>query len=79
MIEGERILGVVEMMELARNHRHQSAVRKALDAARGSGLMDAATGLFTRDLFAAHLARLAYASKQRNRALSVCVPTRFPA
>jgi two-component system cell cycle response regulator PopA len=35
--------------------------------------MDAATGLFTRDLFAAHLARLAHAARQRNRALSVCV------
>jgi two-component system cell cycle response regulator PopA len=48
-------------------------VRAALEKARGSGLMDAATGLFTRDLFAAHLARLAQAAKQRNRALSVCV------
>jgi two-component system cell cycle response regulator PopA len=35
--------------------------------------MDAATGLFTRDLFAAHLARLAQASRVRNRPLSVCV------
>jgi two-component system cell cycle response regulator PopA len=35
--------------------------------------MDPATGLFTRELFAAHLARLAFAARQRNRALSVCV------
>jgi two-component system cell cycle response regulator PopA len=35
--------------------------------------MDAATGLFTRDLFAGHLARLATASRVRNRPLSVCV------
>ncbi len=49
------------------------AVRAALDQARTSGLMDAATGLFTRDLFAAHLGRLAQAAKVRNRALSVCV------
>jgi two-component system cell cycle response regulator PopA len=61
------------LLELARNHRRQAAVRQGLELARGSGLMDAATGLFTRDLFAAHLARLAQASRQRNRALSVCV------
>jgi two-component system cell cycle response regulator PopA len=61
------------MLELARNHRRQSAVRQALEGARGSGLMDVATGLFTRDLFAAHLARLAQASRVRNRPLSVCI------
>ena len=38
-----------------------------------SGLMDAATGLFTRDLFAAHLMRLAAAARARNRPLAVCV------
>jgi two-component system cell cycle response regulator PopA len=48
-------------------------VRRALEAVRGSGLMDASTGLFTRDLFAAHLARLAQASRVRNRPLTVCV------
>jgi two-component system cell cycle response regulator PopA len=61
------------VLELARNHRRLSAVRHALDGARGSGLMDPATGLFTRDLFAAHLARIAQASRVRNRPLSVCV------
>jgi two-component system cell cycle response regulator PopA len=61
------------VVELARSYRRQMNVRAALEQARGSGLMDAATGLFTRDLFAAHLARLASAAKQRNRALSVCV------
>jgi len=61
------------IVELARAYRRQSCVRQALESARNSGLMDAATGLFTRDLFAAHLARLAAASKLRNRALSVCV------
>jgi len=61
------------VLELARGHRRQSAVRQALESARGSGLMDPATGLFTRDLFAAHLARLAQASRVRNRPLSVCV------
>ncbi|RAK52073.1 diguanylate cyclase domain-containing protein [Phenylobacterium deserti] len=61
------------VLELARNFRRQSAVRQALEKARSSGLMDAATGLFTRDLFALHLARLAQASRVRNRPLSVCV------
>jgi two-component system cell cycle response regulator PopA len=61
------------VLELARNHRRLAGVRQALEIARGSGLMDAATGLFTRDLFAAHLARLAQASRVRNRPLSVCV------
>jgi len=61
------------VIELARSYRRQTAIRKALEKARGSGLMDAATGLFTRDLFASHLMRLAKASRQRNRPLSVCV------
>jgi two-component system cell cycle response regulator PopA len=63
----------LRVLELARNHRRLSAVRNALEGARGSGLMDAATGLFTRDLFAAHLARIAQAARVRNRPLSVCV------
>ncbi|WP_374470487.1 diguanylate cyclase domain-containing protein [Phenylobacterium sp.] len=61
------------VVELARSYRRGVAVRQALEQARSSGLMDAATGLFTRDLFAAHLARLAQASRLRNRPLSVCV------
>jgi len=35
--------------------------------------MDASTGLFTRELFAAHLARLAEGARNRRRPLSVCV------
>jgi two-component system cell cycle response regulator PopA len=61
------------VVALARAYRRQTAVRRALENVRGSGLMDKTTGLFTRDLFAAHLARLAVASKDRNRPLSVCV------
>ncbi|WP_332768199.1 diguanylate cyclase domain-containing protein [Phenylobacterium sp.] len=61
------------VIELARSYRRQTAVRKALEKARSSGLMDAATGLFTRDLFAHHLGRLAQAARLRNRPLSVCV------
>ncbi|HEY8617909.1 diguanylate cyclase domain-containing protein [Phenylobacterium sp.] len=59
--------------ELARSFRRGVTVRQSLEQARSSGLMDAATGLFTRDLFAAHLARLAQAARVRNRPLSVCV------
>jgi two-component system cell cycle response regulator PopA len=61
------------VLELARSYRRQTAIRKALEKAKSSGLMDASTGLFTRDLFAAHLTRLAAASRVRNRPLSVCV------
>ncbi len=61
------------VVELARSHRRGEAIRAALEKARSSGLMDAATGLFTRDLFASHLARLARASRAKNRPLSVCV------
>ncbi len=61
------------VIELARAYRRQNAIREALDKARRSGLMDAPTGLFTRDLFAAHLARLVQASRLRNRPLSLCV------
>jgi two-component system cell cycle response regulator PopA len=61
------------VIELARSYRRQSGLRKALERARTTGLMDPATGLFTRDLFASHLVRLAQASRVRNRPLSVCV------
>ena len=61
------------VMELSRAYRRQNAIRLALERARSSGLMDAATGLFTRDLFASHLARLAHAARARRRPLSVCV------
>ncbi len=61
------------VIELARTYRRQSAIRNALDKARTSGLMDGPTGLFTRDLFAAHLVRLVQASRLRNRPLSLCV------
>ncbi|WP_374570736.1 diguanylate cyclase domain-containing protein [Phenylobacterium sp.] len=61
------------VIELARCYRRQISIRKALEKARSSGLMDSATGLFTRDLFAHHLIRLAVAAKERSRPLSVCV------
>jgi len=61
------------VVALARTYRREAAIRKALDRARASGLMDAATGLFTRDLFASHLARLSTAMHARHRSLSVAV------
>ncbi len=61
------------ILELARAYRRQTAIRAALDRIRASGLMDGATGLFTRDLFAAHLLRLSQTAVQNRRPLSVCV------
>ncbi len=61
------------VVELARAYRRHKAVRECLEQARGSGLMDAATGLFTRDLFAAHIGRLAKAAQLRASPLSLCV------
>ncbi|MBE7218355.1 MAG: diguanylate cyclase [Caulobacteraceae bacterium] len=61
------------ILSLARAHRRAQALRDALSAGREPGLMDAATGLFTRDLFAAHLGRLARDLPARRRALSVAV------
>ena len=61
------------IIELARTYRRQSAIRQALEKARSSGLMDAPTGLFTRDLFAAHLGRLVQAMRLRKRPMSLCV------
>jgi two-component system, cell cycle response regulator PopA len=61
------------VVELARAYRRSKAVRASLEQARSSGLMDASTGVFTRDLFAAHIGRLAKAARARNRPLSLCV------
>jgi two-component system cell cycle response regulator PopA len=61
------------VLALARAFRRQQAVRRALESARGSDLMDGSTGLFTRDLFASHLGRVAEAARLRRRPLSACV------
>ncbi|WP_370650349.1 diguanylate cyclase domain-containing protein [Brevundimonas sp.] len=58
---------------LARAHRRHVAIRKALESARGSGLTDPTTGLFTPELFASHLARVAEGARLRRRPLSVAV------
>jgi two-component system cell cycle response regulator PopA len=58
---------------LARAHRRHIAIRKALESARGSGLTDPTTGLFTPELFASHLARIAEGARMRRRPLSVAV------
>lgn len=61
------------ILAMAGAHRRHLVIRKALDSARTLELMDPATGLFTPELFAAHLGRVAEASRARKRALSVCV------
>jgi len=61
------------VLALAGTHRRHLAIRKALETARGSGLMDPSTGLFTRDLFAQHLGLIAESARRRRRPLSVCV------
>ncbi|MEN5051414.1 diguanylate cyclase domain-containing protein [Brevundimonas naejangsanensis] len=61
------------VVALARNHRRQQGLRRALEAVRGSDLMDEATGLFSRDLFASHLSRLVDGARVRSRPLSVGV------
>jgi two-component system cell cycle response regulator PopA len=63
----------LRVVSLARAYRRETAIRTALEKARGSGLMDSATGLFTREVFAAHLARLSQAAAARRRLLSVAV------
>ncbi len=61
------------IVALARTHRRHQAIRRTLEAARHSGLTDPATGLFTPQLFASHLARVTESSRARRRPLSVCV------
>ncbi len=61
------------VLALAQSHRRQLTIRKALDSVRSLELMDPSTGLFTAELFAAHLGRVAEASRARRRPLSVCV------
>ena len=61
------------LLRLARLHRRHMTIRKTLEAMRHDPQMDKGTGLFGRDLFASHLARLARASHDRQRPLSLCV------
>ncbi|MFY7850923.1 MAG: diguanylate cyclase domain-containing protein, partial [Brevundimonas sp.] len=61
------------VLALAHTHRRHLAIRKALEGARGSGVMDPTTGLFTPTLFASHLGRVAEAATARRRPLSICV------
>lgn len=61
------------ILALADAYRRHHQVRETLERARNTGVMDPATGLFTRELFANHLARLSNAANQRKRPLSVCV------
>lgn len=61
------------IVALARAHRRHVAIRRTLEGARASGLTDPATGLFTPELFAAHLARVVDGARLRRRPLSVAV------
>lgn len=61
------------VLALAQTHRRHLAIRKALEGARGSGVMDPTTSLFTPTLFASHLGRIAEAAMARRRPLSICV------
>lgn len=61
------------VLALARNHRRQLGLRRALDNVRGCRHMDPETGLFSRELFGDHLLRIAESVHQRSRRLSVCV------
>ena len=61
------------ILALAGAHRTHLGIRKTLDSVRSLELMDPETGLFTPELFASHLARVAEASRARKRPLSVCV------
>ena len=61
------------ILALAGAHRTHLGIRKTLDSVRSLELMDPATGLFTPELFASHLGRVAEASRARKRPLSVCV------
>ncbi len=61
------------LLRLARLHRRQMTIRKTLETMRRNPEMDKTTGLFGRDLFAAHLARLSKAAELRDRPLSICV------
>ncbi len=58
---------------LARGYRRELAIRQALEQARGVGLTDPSTGLFTPELFAAHLARLTESVRGRGQPLSLAV------
>ena len=61
------------VLALAQTHRRHLSIRRALESARGSGVMDPTTGLFTPNLFASHLGRIAEAATARRRPLSICV------
>jgi two-component system cell cycle response regulator PopA len=61
------------LLRLARDYRKAASIRRRLENMRHLPDVDRDTGLFGRDLFAQHLARLSTASQARNRPLSVCI------
>lgn len=61
------------VLDLADAYRRQAGVREALERVRASDVMDPSTGLFTPELFAAHLGRVAEGARRRRRPLSACM------
>ncbi len=59
------------VFELAHDCRRRNALRVAFERGRASGLMDAGTGLFTRDVFASHLLRLVRTARAEQNTLSL--------
>jgi two-component system, cell cycle response regulator PopA len=63
----------LRLIGLAKAFRRQTALREGLDGLRHHVKMDSESGLFSLDLFAAHLARLAKDAALTQRPLSLCV------
>lgn len=59
------------IFELAHDSRRRAALKTAFERGRAPGLMDAGTGLFTRDVFASHLLRLVRAARSEQQTLSI--------
>lgn len=59
------------VLELARDSRQKTAMKQAFEDAKSSGLMDATTSLFTREIFATHLLRLVKSARAEEQPLSI--------
>ena len=69
----DEVLTADQILESARLFRRINRAKVLLTDSGASQLMDAATGLFTAQLFASHLLSLNKAALASQRALSVCV------
>ncbi len=59
------------VLELARDCRHKAALKTAFEGTKTSGLMDAGTGLFTKEVFATHLLLLVKSARTNEQPLSL--------